>query len=115
MKRIAVIFVVWIIVGVPSVMSTEKSNRNCDEEASALGSKVLAVQQAIADPTAPDAMNQIKALGLDSRYYVMVRGWLSMQLTGDRSIASAIGDTTPQHIRQRIDFLERAIRSIDLE
>ena len=70
---------------------------------------------ALNDPAAPDAIDAVKALGLDTRYYVMVRGWLSMQLAGDRGIANAHRDSMPPHIRERIDFLERAIRAIDLE
>ena len=45
----------------------------------------------------------------------MVRGWLAMQLRGDKSIAQALnGDVSPQ-IAARIAFLQKAIRAIDLE
>ena len=104
-----------IIASASPAMGAEQASERCDADASALGRKVLAVQAALAGPTAPGAADAIKALGLDSRYYVMVRGWLSMQLAGDRSIANARGDATPRHIQERIDFLEQAIRAIDLE
>ncbi len=103
------------IIASASPAGAEQASERCDADASALGRKVLAVQAAIAEPTAPGAADAIKVLGLDSRYYVMVRGWLSMQLAGDRSIANARGDATPQHIQVRIHFLEQAIRAIDLE
>lgn len=60
-------------------------------------------------------MEAVIDLGLDSRYYVMVRGWLSMQLAGDRSIANAQGASVSSKVRARIAFLEKAIRAIDLE
>ena len=86
-----------------------------EEHALWLGHRVLAIAAAIRNPDAPDAMGAVLELGLDSRYYVMVRGWLVMQLRGDLSISQARnGDVSPQ-IAERIAFLEKAIRSIDLE
>ena len=86
-----------------------------DQAAMELGRKVLAVRQAIQTPGTPDAMQAVTDLGNDQRYYVMVRGWLTFQLEGDRSILAAAGEQTPQEVRERIIFLEKAIRAIDLE
>jgi len=80
-----------------------------------LGHKVLAVREAIRNPGGPDAMRAVIALGRDQRSYVMVRGWLSYQLEGDRSILDASDEQTPPEVRRRIRFLEQAIRAIDLE
>jgi hypothetical protein len=80
-----------------------------------LGRKVLAVRQAIQTPGQANAMQAVTDLGHDQRYYVMVRGWLACQLEGDRSILAAAGEQTPQEVRDRISFLEKAIRAIDLE
>ncbi len=86
-----------------------------DDHALWLGRKVLAIAAAIRNPDAPGAMEAVLELGLDSRYYVMVRGWLAMQLRGDASILQARnGDVSPQ-IATRIAFLQKAIRAIDLE
>lgn len=86
-----------------------------DEHALWLGHRVFAIAAAIQDPDAPDAMEAVVELGSDTRYYVMVRGWLVMQLRGDISIAQARnGDVSPK-IAARIAFLEKAIRAIDLE
>ena len=86
-----------------------------DAHALWLGHRVLAIAAAIRNPDAPDAMGAVLELGLDSRYYVMVRGWLVMQLRGDMSISKARnGDVSPQ-IAARIAFLQKAIRAIDLE
>lgn len=86
-----------------------------DEHALWLGRRVLAVKAAIHNPEMPGAMEAILVLGLDSRYYVMVRGWLAMQLRGDLSILEAGRGTVSQEIAERIEFLRKAIRAIDLE
>ena len=76
---------------------------------------MLAVKAAIQDPASPEAMTAILELGHDSRYYVMTRGWLSLQLQGDLSIMDANqGDASPE-IVERIELLREAIRAIDLE
>ncbi len=86
-----------------------------DEEALSLGRRVLAVRAAIWNPRAPGAMSAIVDLGTDSRYYTMVRGWLVMQLHGDKSVVEARKGRTASEICDRIEFLEQAIRAIDLE
>ncbi|MGB5465872.1 MAG: hypothetical protein WBM84_07285 [Sedimenticolaceae bacterium] len=86
-----------------------------DDHALWLGQRVLAIAAAVRNPDAPDAMVAVLELGLDSRYYVMVRGWLLAQLLGDMSISQARnGDVSPQ-VAARIAFLQKAIRAIDLE
>jgi hypothetical protein len=82
-------------------------------EAMELGYKVAAARAAILDPAAPGAMQAITSLGHDQRYYVMVRGWLMYQLQGDRSLLEA--NPGLPAVQVRVDFLERAIRLIDLE
>jgi hypothetical protein len=85
------------------------------EQACRLGERVLAARAALADPGAPGALDAIVDLGSDSRYYVMVRGWLVMQLQGDLSIVEASGGDAPPEVVHRVEFLEGAIRAIDLE
>lgn len=91
------------------------SLRPCDDEQAALGRRVDAVRWAVNHHDSPRAMDAVRELGLDSRYYTMVRGWLLMQLEADRSIAAAAAEDTSAAVRGRIDFLQRAIREIDLE
>lgn len=86
-----------------------------DQSALELGRKVLAIQGAIERPQAPGSMDAVRDLGLDHRYYVMVRGWLDYQLKGDRSIRDARRESSPPTVRDRIAFLEKAIRAIDLD
>jgi hypothetical protein len=46
----------------------------------------------------------------------MIRGWLVAELTGTQSQLSAIRDATvDQRLRNKVEFLKRAIRGIDLE
>ena len=103
-------------IGVTGDGGLEPVDRSrADENALWLGQRVLAIAAAIRNPDAPDAMAAVLELGLDSRYYIMVRGWLALQLRGDMSISQARnGDVSPQ-ITARIAFLEKAIRAIDLE
>lgn len=86
-----------------------------DRQALWLGHRVAAIAAAIRNPEQPDAMNAILELGRDARYYVMVRGWLAMQLHGDRSILAAQDGNENPRIAARAAFLEAAIRAIDLE
>ncbi len=97
------------------VYTTESCADDSDERARDLGRKVIAIQNAIADPASGGALEAVTELGQDSRYYVMVRGWLSLQLEGDLSIANAQGQSVSSKIEERIAFLKRAIRAIDLE
>jgi hypothetical protein len=60
-------------------------------------------------------MQAVTDLGHDLRYYVMVRGWLTCQFEGEKSILAAAGERTPHEVREPITFLEKAIRAIDLE
>lgn len=80
-----------------------------------LGRKVLAIQQALKNSSAPDAMKAVTELGHDSRYYVIVRGWLSQELLGSQSILDAHRGQAPKELGERIAFLKKAIRAIDLE
>ena len=80
-----------------------------------LGYKIAAVNEALQNPGAPGALQAITNLGHDQRYYVMVRGWLTYQLQGDMSILQASQGQRQPDISARVDFIQRAIRAIDLE
>ena len=84
-------------------------------DAEILGARVEAVRRALDCPDCPGSLGAIVELGTDSRYYVMTRGWLNERLRADRSILQAAGDRAPQSIVNRVEFVERAIRLIDLE
>ncbi|MEA2079361.1 MAG: DUF4377 domain-containing protein [Pseudomonadota bacterium] len=86
-----------------------------DQVALDLGCKVLAVKEALRNPGTPNALQAVTDVGLDQRYYTMVRGWLAYQLQGDMSILDAGREGAPERIRERVEFLKAAIRAIDLE
>jgi hypothetical protein len=86
-----------------------------DDEARLLGQRVLGIKAALQDPAAPGSMHAVTVLGLDSRYYVLVRGWLGQQLEGDRSIAESSEGEVGHELKRRIEFIEQALRAIDLE
>jgi len=111
---IALVFTIFAIIGGTCSISHAASMAD-DQAAMELGRKVLAVREAIHNPRGPNAMQAVTELGRDQRYYVMVRGWLSYQLAGDRSILDAARGQTPDEVMKRIHFLEKAIRAIDLE
>lgn len=111
---IAVLFTPGAVIN-GSFQPAHAASMSADQTVLELGHKVLAVRQAIQNPGGPNAMKAITDLGRDQRYYVMVRGWLSYQLEGDMSILDAAKEQTPDAVKERIDFLNRAIRAIDLE
>jgi len=91
-----------------------------------IGIMVKALSRAIASPDAPDSLQIITRYGTDSRYYVMIRGWLVQELSGVQSQLDATKDhKTKDHktkddsaktaLAGRVSFLTKAIRRIDLE
>ena len=86
-----------------------------DKEALALGRKVLAVQDALDAPSQAGSLKAVTDLGHDQRHYAMVRGWLGYLLQADESILQASQGNVTEAKRERIEFLKRSIRAIDLE
>tara|TARA_B100000809_G_scaffold265381_1_gene324053 strand:+ start:2130 stop:2483 length:354 start_codon:yes stop_codon:yes gene_type:complete len=80
-----------------------------------IGALVQKVDYAIAHPS-NESLENIALAGTDTRHYVMIRGWLVQTLKGIESQhdASAAADRRAQ-LQVKIDFLQRAIRRIDLE
>ncbi len=81
-----------------------------------IGVMVKRVAEAISTPGEPESLQAIVKYGTDSRYYVMIRGWLIQELSGVESqILAAQEDATSAKLRWKADFLEKSIRRIDLE
>jgi len=111
----SIAFAFALLLPAISVASEPVDPSPADEHGLWLGQRVLAIDAALRNPEAPNAIGTVLELGLDSRYYIMVRGWLVMQLRGDMSISQARdGDVSPE-IAARIEFLNQAIRALDLE
>ncbi|MEZ9819789.1 hypothetical protein AB4238_04050 [Shewanella sp. 10N.286.45.A1] len=81
-----------------------------------IGVMVNAIDKAITDAR-PDSLELIYQYGTDSRYYVMIRGWLIQELTGVQSQLDAHRqqDERRQQLEHKVNFLKQAIRRIDLE
>ncbi len=95
--------------------ASEPTPAEQDRAALELGRRVLAVGQAIQNPRSPGAMQAVTDLGHDQRHYVMVRGWLTYQMLADQSLIEAHHGNAPEQVTQRVEFLRRAIRAVDLD
>ncbi|QYJ90474.1 hypothetical protein [Shewanella halotolerans] len=91
-----------------------QSKSSLQAEQQELGAMVQALQQAIASPS-PEHLEMIARYGTDSRYYVMIRGWLVQELSGIESQLAAHGDRAPETMRAKAEHLRAAIRRVDLE
>ena len=77
---------------------------------------VKEIQYALKYSEEKGSFETIIKYGRDSRYYTMIRGWLSYELSGVRSqYESNKVELIKQKRKLKIDFLEKAIRAIDLE
>ena len=101
-------------------MSTTKQNSNktftkTQTETLRVGALVEKVDYAIAHPS-KDSLEDIALAGTDTRHYVMIRGWLVQVLKGIQSQHDAsISADRRAELEVKIDFLQMAIRRIDLE
>ena len=85
-------------------------------EECAIGVMVKAIQRALEAPQQEGALETIIGYGTDSRYYVMIRGWLVQELAGVQSRLDAARDEATRSAAElKAEFLTRAIRGIDLE
>ncbi len=81
-----------------------------------IGEMVIAVSAAIDAPMQSESLDTIARYGTDSRYYVMIRGWLSQTLSGVQSqLDASQGRSDKAILQQKSDFLQASIRRIDLE
>lgn len=90
-----------------------------NEDALELGNQVLAVEAALQDPGAESSLEAVRRLGLQTRHYVMVRGWLLQHIGMAESYrgTAAYGDSEQRRneIEDRIAALQKMLRAIDLE
>ena len=90
-----------------------------DQHALELGHKVIKAREALKTPAKQASIAAIRDLGLDSRYYVMTRGWITQHI----SMAESYRGTSKykqdgkyrKEIDDRITALRKLLRAIDLE
>lgn len=81
-----------------------------------LGVMIKAVAAAMAAPDDPKSMQVIVDAGTDSRYYMMIRGWLKESLRATESQLEVARDADLKaKFAKKAAFIKRAIRRIDLE
>ncbi|WP_223292949.1 MULTISPECIES: hypothetical protein [Shewanella] len=108
---------------VPTATETNDSSQTYQ-----IGVMVEAISIALTKSHEPQSLETISLYGTDSRYYVMIRGWLVQELAGvqsqldasqqsqSRSISISESDLeTKQKFIEQVVFLQQAIRRIDLE
>lgn len=111
------LFIFTALFAIPA-MATEPTKS--DEYA--IGVMVKSLDNAIAHPS-NESLSIITNYGTDSRYYVMIRGWLVQELQGAESQLDAYHSDVLDNsqaeqkskLQQKVDFLKQAIRRIDLE
>lgn len=87
-----------------------------NQEYQRTGQIIERVSYAIKHPNSDNALEVITQAGTDSRYYVMIRGWLVQELQGVQSQFNATKDNADKEkFQTKITFLHQAIRRIDLE
>ena len=84
-----------------------------------LGQKVEDLRGAFNDPLQENFLERLQKLGNDSRYYVMVRGWLVQHIEMTQSYQSTRRYQDSAEYRQRIDAIlqryKKGLRLLDLE
>jgi hypothetical protein len=81
-----------------------------------IGVMVKAIAAAIKAPEKPASLKTISDHGTDSRYYVMIRGWFIQDMKGTESQLNATRDPARKaKLQQKVHFLKKSLRRIDLE
>jgi hypothetical protein len=90
-----------------------------DRHALEVGRKVIRIRSALEHPEKKESIDAVKSLGLDTRYYVMVRGWIvqHVSMTNSYKGTTAYKESKQRkaEIDNRIAALQRMLRAIDLE
>ena len=90
-----------------------------DQQALDLGRKVIKARAALKVPAKQTSIETIRELGLDSRYYVMTRGWITQHISMAESYRGTSkyrqDETYRKEIDDRITALRKLLRAIDLE
>ena len=116
-KPIIIIFLSGLLVtGIVKFIYLDATLINEKEQKIRVGLMVEEVQLAIITPESKQSLKTIQQYGTDSRYYLMIRGWLVQVASGVKSQLNAERDKRKKSALQaRYNALQKAIRSIDLE
>ena len=123
MKLVTTSIVAGIVASILSIITllvltldTDSKIDNNKLEQQVIGQMVQHLDVAINSPTDKDALQTIVKFGTDSRYYLMIRGWLVQKLNGIESRLQAQQSQAKKSVlAAEVDALKGAIRAIDLE
>lgn len=97
-------------------VSIGTAGENAAAEKQRIGAMVLEIQAALETPGDPKSLETIVNYGHDTRYYVMIRGWMVELRSGVHSQLDATQDPElKKKHRKAHSFLEQVIRGLDLE
>ena len=90
-----------------------------DKHALEVGRKVIRLREALKKPGSAEAAQAVQDLGTDSRYYVMVRGWIVQHKHMAESYRDVSSYRSSEEYRKGVDAriaaLSKLLRRIDLE
>ena len=106
------------VAGKENVQSAKTLSEQ-DKHALEVGRKVIKIKSAFQSPERQSSIDAVRDLGLDSRYYVMVRGWILQHISMTESYRGtttyAKSEQRKKEIEGRIAALRKMLRAIDLE
>ena len=112
-------FTLGTVLPVSATESRQKKSNSSQLKASEeyqIGVMVKAISAALKAPEHPESLQTIVKYGQDSRYYVMIRGWLMQELRGVESQHQATrNEVDKAKFKPKLSLLQKAIRRIDLE
>ena len=110
---LSILLVPALLAG-PKALKTVDDYRNSEEFQ--IGKMIKQIQVALNAPERPGSLKTIVKYGQDTRYYVMIRGWLSEELRNIESQIPGVRDPKrKQKFLAKQKLLKSAIRGIDLE
>ncbi len=127
MKRLTIVLALVVLCGCANTDNASTAEQEAgnttltkeDKHALELGRKIIRIKAALQIPEKQASVDAVTELGLDSRYYVMVRGWILQHINMTQSY---LGTTTYKESEQRkseiddrIASLQKMLRAIDLE
>ena len=123
MKLVTTSIVAGIVASILSIITllvltldTDSKIDNNKLEQQVIGQMVQHLDVVINSPTDKDALQTIVKFGTDSRYYLMIRGWLVQKLNGIESrLQAQQSQAKKAALSAEVDALKEAIRAIDLE
>lgn len=111
----ALLFIILFYFSSASIVQASCASQG-NNEVYALGEMVQKLQVALMPPFDALSLQTIQYYGTDTRYYTMIRGWLSQELQGVESQLGASQDAQDMsRLQKKSDFLQQAIVLIDLE